>query len=90
MFSESGNFAWTFYGILYSALFFGLGLRIQKKKGAVLSGIGLQSIGIIAICIDLYRSLYYRQWIAMPLVAATLLTEVLLILRGQRAQTRSQ
>jgi hypothetical protein len=90
MFAEHGDLGWTFYGILYSVLVFGLGFRIQNKRGSVGSAIGLQLFGIFAICIDLYRSLYYLQWLAIPCVAGTLLMEIVLMRRAQRSDPKPE
>lgn len=87
---EHGDLGWTFYGILYSALVFGLGFRIQNKKGSVGSAVGLQLFGIFTICLDLYRSLYYLQWVATPFVAGTLLAEIMLMRRVQRSDPKTE
>ncbi|MGH9687321.1 MAG: hypothetical protein ACRD5K_09540 [Candidatus Acidiferrales bacterium] len=78
---------WTLYSIVYSALFFGLGFRIQNKKGSVGSAIGLELIGIFAICFGVFRSLYYIQWLVIPLVVGTLLIEIILFRRGYKAHS---
>lgn len=90
MIVERGDLEWTFYGVLYSALLFWVGTRIQNKRGPRLSAIGLQAFGILAICIDIYRVLYYAQWVALPFVAGTLVIEIAMIVRVQRAQTDPQ
>ncbi len=90
MLTGRGDLGWTFYGVLYSALLFWLGVRIQSKRGAILSAIGLQAFGILAICLDLYRTLYYLQWVALPFMAGTLVIEIVTILRVRRARTRPQ
>lgn len=84
MLVERGDIGWTLYGILYSALVFGLGFRIQNKKGSVGAAIGLQLLGIAAICLDVFRSLYYMQWLAVPLVVGTLLIEIVLTRKGYK------
>lgn len=89
MIVEHGDLGWTFYGVLYSALLFWVGTRIQNKRGPCLSAIGLQAFGVLAICIDLYRTGYYAQWVALPFVAGTLVIEIITIVRIQRAQTGS-
>jgi len=90
MFVERGDLGWTFYGILYSAALFGLGIRIQNKRGSVGSAVGLQLFGIFAICLDLYRSLYYLEWIAIPFVAGLLFAEIMLMRRVQRSDPETE
>ncbi len=81
-----GDLSWTFYGILYSGVFFAFGLRIEKSKGAVGRAAGLKAIAIFAICLDVVRAFYYLQWVAIPFVLGALVAEVVIMVSARNAQ----